>query len=199
MMIHLTIDTALLLAILATTLGLLALAFTVHQWRVARRLGGRCLALEAGLLSLQREIESASSLSVRAGRRTKRMEQDFSILSDRMTALESRAEGPSFDQAIDSARCRTRQTGAALWSEPRRGGSRDPSSRQNQNPLTGPQVLRDVADALQFEFVGFVAEGFEQCRCIPLAHRRQREQPLAIGGRGGTQRKSVRLDPIGHG
>jgi hypothetical protein len=104
MMIHLTIDTALLLAILATTLGLLALAFTVHQWRVARRLGGRCLALEAGLLSLQREIESSSSLSVRAGRRTKRIEQDFAILSDRMTALESRAESPSFDQAIDSAR-----------------------------------------------------------------------------------------------
>jgi hypothetical protein len=104
MMIHFTIDTALLLASLGATLGLLTLAFSVHQWRVARGLRERCLALEAGLLSLRREIETASSLRVRAGRRTKRIEQDFAILSDRMTALESRAESPSFDQAIDSAR-----------------------------------------------------------------------------------------------
>jgi hypothetical protein len=104
MMIHLSIDTALLVAILAASLGLFALAFAVHCRRVARRLRGRCLALEAALLSLRREIETVTSLSVRAARRTKRIEHDLSMVSDRLTALESRSESPSFDQAIDSAR-----------------------------------------------------------------------------------------------
>jgi hypothetical protein len=104
MMIHLNIDLSLLIAALASGLALLAVAWTVHHRRIAHRLRERCLALEAGMLSLRRDVEIATSVTVRAGRRTKRIEQEFSILSDRMTALESRAESPSFDRAIDSAR-----------------------------------------------------------------------------------------------
>jgi len=104
MMIHLTIDTSLLIASLALGLGLLAIAASAYHWRVARRLRQRCLALEGVSLALRRELEIANAMTVRVQRRTKRMEQEFSTLADRMTALEARAESPSFDQAIDSAR-----------------------------------------------------------------------------------------------
>jgi hypothetical protein len=104
MMIHLNIDTSLVVAALAVFFALAAVAWTAHHRRVARRLRARCDALEAGLLTLRREVEIATSMTVRAGRRNKRIEQECSILSDRMTALESRSESPSFDQAIDSAR-----------------------------------------------------------------------------------------------
>jgi len=104
MMIHLNVDPVSLLTALALALALFAVALTVHHRQVAHRLRERCLALEAGLLSLRRDVEIATSVTLRSGRRTKRIEQEFSLLSDRMTALESRAESPSFDRAIDSAR-----------------------------------------------------------------------------------------------
>jgi hypothetical protein len=104
MMIHLTIDTTLLMAAVAAGLGLLCLVLTAHQWRVAGRLRDRCLVLENGLSSLRRELEVTTAETVLAESKLKRIDRDFSSVSDRMTALESRAESPSFDQAIDSAR-----------------------------------------------------------------------------------------------
>jgi len=103
-MIHLTIDPALLVAALASGFALLAVALAAHQWRVARRLQQRCLLLETELLALRRNLDDAGSATALAESKLKRVEQDSSLLSDRMTALESRAESPSFDQAIDSAR-----------------------------------------------------------------------------------------------
>jgi predicted nuclease with TOPRIM domain len=76
----------------------------LYQWRVAGRLRDRCLVLDSGLASLRRELEVTTAETVLAESKLKRIEQDFSSVSDRMTALESRAESPSFDQAIDSAR-----------------------------------------------------------------------------------------------
>jgi hypothetical protein len=103
-MIRLTIEPTLLIAALALGCGLLAVALAALQWRVAGRPRRRCAALEAGSRALRLDVDNADSRIVHAESKAKRTLLDCSLLAERMTALESRAESPSFDQAIDSAR-----------------------------------------------------------------------------------------------
>ena len=82
-------------------LGLVAALFTiraVHGWRA------RCLVVESSLMAVHRELELMASISVKTGRRLKRIEREYAGVTDRVDQLELRGAAPSFDQAIDSAR-----------------------------------------------------------------------------------------------
>jgi Protein of unknown function (DUF2802) len=93
-----------LLGLAGAALGFLGLAsalFTiraVHGWR------GRCLMVESSLAAVHRELELMASISVKTGRRVKRIEQEYAGVADRVDQVELRGAAPSFDQAIDSAR-----------------------------------------------------------------------------------------------
>jgi hypothetical protein len=82
-------------------LGLASALFTiraVHGWRA------RCLVVESSLAAVQRELELMASISVKTGRRVKRIEQEYAGFADRVDQVELRGAAPCFDQAIDSAR-----------------------------------------------------------------------------------------------
>ncbi len=81
--------------------GLVAALFAIRAergWRI------RCLALESSVAAMHRELELAASISMKTGRRVKRMEQEYSSVADRVDQVELRGTAQSFDQAIDSAR-----------------------------------------------------------------------------------------------
>jgi hypothetical protein len=69
-----------------------------------RRLKSRQLALESRVAAMRRELEVVGSISLRSGRRVKRIEHDYAGVADRVELIELRGSVPSFDQAIDSAR-----------------------------------------------------------------------------------------------
>jgi hypothetical protein len=96
-----TIDINMILSIGAALLGLgsLLLALRTHK-----RWQSRCQALEASLAGVRREMEHVASISVRTGRRVKRIENEYSGVSDRVDQVELRGPTQSIDQAIDSAR-----------------------------------------------------------------------------------------------
>jgi len=82
-------------------LGLASALFTiraVHGWRA------RCLMVESSLTAVHRELELMASISVKTGRRVKRIEQEYAGVADRVDQVELRGAAPCFDQAIDSAR-----------------------------------------------------------------------------------------------
>jgi hypothetical protein len=96
-----TFDLNMILSIGATLFGLgsLLLALRANQhWQ------SRCQALEASLAGVRREMEHVASISVRTGRRVKRIENEYSGVSDRVDQVELRGPSQSMDQAIDSAR-----------------------------------------------------------------------------------------------
>jgi Protein of unknown function (DUF2802) len=72
--------------------------------RTLRRLKRQHLALESSVAAMRRELEIVGSISLRTGRRVKRIEHDYSGVADRVELVELRGSAPSFDQAIDSAR-----------------------------------------------------------------------------------------------
>jgi len=83
-------------------LGLISALFTiraVHGWRA------RCLMVESSLAAVHRELELTASISVKAGRRLKRIEQEYAGVADRVEQVELRGAAPSFDQGSDSAGC----------------------------------------------------------------------------------------------
>jgi hypothetical protein len=53
---------------------------------------------------MRREFEVVGSISLRTGRRVKRVEEACAGVADRVELVELRGSVPSFDQAIDSAR-----------------------------------------------------------------------------------------------
>jgi hypothetical protein len=73
-------------------------SLSVRRWRT------RCLALESNVAAMRREMETLASISLRTGRRVKRIENDYSGVADRVELVELRGSAASFDQAIDSAR-----------------------------------------------------------------------------------------------
>jgi hypothetical protein len=93
-----------ILGIAAACLGFCALlavfsmSFSVRRWRA------RCLAVETTLAAMRREIEVLASISLRTGRRVKRIEQEYSGVAERVELVELRGTAASFDEAIDSAR-----------------------------------------------------------------------------------------------
>jgi hypothetical protein len=88
---------ALLLSVVA--LGALAVVNrSVAHWRE------RCLALEASVPALRREVELMASISVRTGRQVKRIENEYSDVAERVDLVELRGPAKSLGEAIDSAR-----------------------------------------------------------------------------------------------
>ena len=78
--------------------AVLVLSISVRRWRT------RCLAVESTLAAMRRELEVMASISLRTGRRVKRIEQAYSGVADRIESVELRGPPQRFDQAIDSAR-----------------------------------------------------------------------------------------------
>ena len=93
-----------LVSLAAAALGFCALLAVFIMSFSVRRSRARCVALEASLAAMRREIEVLASISLRTGRRVKRMEQEYSGVADRVELVELRGAPASFDQAIDSAR-----------------------------------------------------------------------------------------------
>jgi hypothetical protein len=79
-------------------LAVLVLLISVRRWRA------RCVAVESSLAAMRRELEVMASISLRTGRRVKRIEREFSGVADRIESVELRGPAQAFDQAIDSAR-----------------------------------------------------------------------------------------------
>lgn len=93
-----------ILGLAFATLGLLGLAVALFAMGETRRWRGRCVSLESSLAALRRELELASSINTKTGRRVRRIEQEYASLADRVDRFELRGSAQFFDQAIDSAR-----------------------------------------------------------------------------------------------
>jgi Protein of unknown function (DUF2802) len=93
-----------ILAVTGAMLGFLGLAVSMFAIGAVRRWRRRHFSLEASLAALRRELELATSIDLKTGRRVKRIEQECAGLADRVERFELRGTAPSFDQAIDSAR-----------------------------------------------------------------------------------------------
>jgi hypothetical protein len=93
-----------LLGIAGTALGFLGLLAALFTIRSVRGWRARCLSVESSLAAMHRELELMASISMKTGRRLKRIEREYAGVADRVDQLELRGAAPSFDQAIDSAR-----------------------------------------------------------------------------------------------
>jgi len=99
---HTDINTVLGLA--AATLGFLGLTLALFSIGAVRRWRSRCVSVESSLAALRRELELASSISLKTARRVRRIEQEHAGVAERVELVELRGSAQSFDQAIDSAR-----------------------------------------------------------------------------------------------
>ena len=108
-MIEVNINTLVEIAGAALLSGALCAIFLVSS--SLRRWRTRCLALESSVAAMRREMETLASISLRTGRRVKRIEQEYSGVADRVESVELRGSAASFDQAIDSARRGTDPSG----------------------------------------------------------------------------------------
>jgi hypothetical protein len=97
-------DVNIITSIAASCLGFCALLAVIILSLSVRRWRARCLAVETSLAAMRREIEVLASISLRTGRRVKRIEQEYSGVADRVELVELRGAAASFDEAIDSAR-----------------------------------------------------------------------------------------------
>jgi hypothetical protein len=85
-------------------LGLCAVLAVELMSRANRRLQARCVEVESNLAAMRRELELMASISLKTGRRVKRIEHEYAGVSERVEVVELRGSAQSFDQAIDSAR-----------------------------------------------------------------------------------------------
>ena len=99
-----TITTEMILCIAAVLLGAASLLAALYALRLARLWRLRCLSVETGLAALRRELEHVTSINVKAGRRLKRIEEEFSGVAERVEQVELQAAPQPFARAIDSAR-----------------------------------------------------------------------------------------------
>ncbi len=99
-----TINANMLLGFVSGAAGLLGLVLALMAFHSIRAWRARCLNLESGLAALRREMEIVASISLKTGRRVKRIEQEYSGVADRVDQVELRGASQCFDQAIDSAR-----------------------------------------------------------------------------------------------
>jgi hypothetical protein len=93
-----------ILVVGAASLGACALLLIAVQTFSLRRLRARYVALESSVTAMRRELEVVGSISLRTGRRVKRIEHDYAAVADRVELIELRGSAPNFDQAIDSAK-----------------------------------------------------------------------------------------------
>jgi Protein of unknown function (DUF2802) len=84
--------------------GFSSLVSTLFAVRAIRGWRARCMSVEASLASVSRELELVASISMKTGRRVRRIEQEYSGVVDRVDMVELRGPVQSFDQAIDFAR-----------------------------------------------------------------------------------------------
>ncbi len=101
-MVTLHVDT--LLAAAGLMMALVALAAAALAGGAARRARRDARTQESAVLDLRRRLDEAQAMQARAGRRAKRLEQEFLRLAERLGVVESRGDSRPFDQAIDSAR-----------------------------------------------------------------------------------------------
>jgi hypothetical protein len=92
------------LGLAAATLGFLSIASVLVTIQAMRGWRTRCLALESSLAAVRRELELVASISLKTGRRVKRVESDYSGVAERIERVELRSPARSFESAIDSAR-----------------------------------------------------------------------------------------------
>ena len=92
------------LGLAAATLGTLSLVSVLVTIQALQGWRTRCLALESSLTAVRRELELLASISLKTGRRIKRMESEYSGVAERMERVELRSPVRSFESAIDSAR-----------------------------------------------------------------------------------------------
>ena len=88
----------------SAVLGLGGLISALFAIRAVRGCRARCLAVESSLSAVRRELELVGSVSMKTGRRLKRVEHEYSGVADRVVQVELRGGAQSIDQAIDSAR-----------------------------------------------------------------------------------------------
>ena len=100
----LNLDINTILSVAGAALGFLGAAMALAALRAIRGWRARCMSLESGLAAVRRELELVASISAKSGRRVKRIEQEYSTVSDRVDQVELRGAAQSFDLAIDSAR-----------------------------------------------------------------------------------------------
>ena len=93
-----------LLELAGAVLGLGGLISALFAIRAVRGCRARCLVVESSLSAVRRELELVGSVSVKTGRRLKRVEHEYSGVADRVVQVELRGGAQSIDQAIDSAR-----------------------------------------------------------------------------------------------
>jgi len=98
------IDITMILTVAGAALGLLGCGMALTALRAVRGWRARCVSLESSLAAVRRELELVASISAKSGRRVKRIEQEYSTVSDRVDQVELRGAAQSFDLAIDSAR-----------------------------------------------------------------------------------------------
>jgi hypothetical protein len=98
------IDINMILTVIGAVLGFLGFAMALTAMRAVRGWRARCVSLESSLAAVRRELELVASISAKSGRRVKRIEQEYSTVSDRVDQVELRGAAQSFDLAIDSAR-----------------------------------------------------------------------------------------------
>ncbi len=101
-MISLNLNTVLQMA--GASLAICAVIVVVVLSLAMRRLRKRCVMVESSLASMRRELEVTASISLRTGRRVKRIEHDYTGVAERIESVELRAPAQCFDQAIDFAR-----------------------------------------------------------------------------------------------
>ena len=99
-----TLHLGTLLAAAGAVAALLALTVAGFAWRAARAARRHAAAQESVMQELRRKLDEAQAMQARAGRRAKRLEQEFLRLAERVGVVELRGDARSFDQAIDSAR-----------------------------------------------------------------------------------------------
>ena len=92
------------MSITAAVISLVSLAAVIQMYRAVLQWRERCIALEAVLPALQREIERFASISVRTGRQVKRIESEYSDVAERVDLVEARAPAKALDEAVQSAR-----------------------------------------------------------------------------------------------
>jgi hypothetical protein len=91
-------------ALAGMVFGLSGLISALFAMRAVRGWRARCVSVESSLTAVRREMELATSISMKTGRRVNRIEQEYSGVAERVDQVELRGSVQSFDQAIDSAR-----------------------------------------------------------------------------------------------
>jgi hypothetical protein len=102
MTLNLTLDE--ILSAGGAILGGAALIATAYAVRAVRAMQARCLRVETSLAAMRREVEHMASISMKTGRRVRRIEHEYSGVADRVDQVEQRGPAQSYDQAIDHAR-----------------------------------------------------------------------------------------------